>query len=160
MPSPHPAPEPAPRPQDAPAPGSYRPIRYVGHLSGLQKLDRFRRTRIIGRRQVLTPAYNRDMADHTVCDVCGAATPPHAHYVVRIDVYADPSVPAMSTEDLDATDFDQKFADLLEQMKQFTAEDLQDDVHRRFEFKLCRPCQARFLVNPLGKPRERKTSNN
>ena len=32
-------------------------------------------------------------------------------------------------------------------------DDLQDQVHRRFEFKLCRPCQAKFLANPLGRPR-------
>ena len=95
------------------------------------------------------------MVERVVCDVCGAVTPPHAHYIVRIDVYADPSVPAMSTEELEETDFDQKFTDLLAQMKQLTADDLQDDVHRRFEFKLCRPCQRKFLANPLGMPRVR-----
>ena len=95
------------------------------------------------------------MAEPTACDVCGTPTPPHAHYVVRIDVYADPSVPEMSTDELEATDFDQTFTDLLDQMQQLSADDLQDDVHRRFEFKLCRPCQRRFLANPLGLPRVR-----
>jgi hypothetical protein len=41
----------------------------------------------------------------------------------------------------------------MEQMKHMTAEELQDQVHRRFEFKVCRACQLRFLANPLGKPR-------
>jgi hypothetical protein len=38
-------------------------------------------------------------------------------------------------------------------MKGMSADELQDQVHRRFEYKLCRVCQMRFLVNPLGKPR-------
>jgi hypothetical protein len=51
--------------------------------------------------------------------------------------------------------------ELIEQMKDMSADDLQDQVHRRFEFKLCRVCQMRFLVNPLGKPRgPRRTANN
>jgi hypothetical protein len=95
------------------------------------------------------------MAESTVCDICGADTPPNAHYVVRIDVYADPSVPEMSTEELEAANFDAQLDKLLEHMKHLSAEDLQDDVHRRFEFTLCRPCQRRFLVNPLGLPRVR-----
>ena len=88
-----------------------------------------------------------------MCELCGAVVAPHAHYVVRIDVYADPSVPAMTTEELEELDFDQSFAKLLEQMKHLSADDLQDQVHRRFEFRLCPPCQGRFLANPLGKPR-------
>jgi hypothetical protein len=62
----------------------------------------------------------------------------------------------MSTEELESTDFDQKFSDLLEHMKHLSADDLQDDVHRRFEFRLCRPCQRKFLANPLGMPRGRR----
>ena len=93
------------------------------------------------------------MSDRVVCDVCGASAPPHGHYIVRIDVFADPSVPSVSSNDLEQTDFDEKFAELLQSMKDLSADDLQDDVHRRFEFKLCRPCQRRFLANPLGMPR-------
>ena len=78
----------------------------------------------------------------------------HESYVVRIDVFADPSMPATTAEELAAADFDQQVADLLEQMKHLSADELQDDVHRRFEYRLCRPCQRRFLANPLGKPRE------
>ena len=78
----------------------------------------------------------------------------HESYVVRIDVFADPSVPPTTAEELGGADFDQQVADLLEQMKHLSADDLQDDVHRRFEYRLCRPCQRRFLVNPLGRPRE------
>lgn len=88
------------------------------------------------------------------------AVPLGASYVVKIDVYADPSVPAVSTEDLEETDFDHTFEKLIEQMKHLSADDLQDDVHRRFEYRICRPCQRRFLANPLGKPRHTRDGAN
>jgi hypothetical protein len=88
------------------------------------------------------------------CALCGREVEVHESYVVRIDVFADPSMPATTAEELAAADFDQQVADLLEQMKHLSADELQDDVHRRFEYRLCRPCQRRFLANPLGKPRE------
>jgi hypothetical protein len=100
------------------------------------------------------------MAERVICELCGRATPTRASYVVKIDVYADPSTPPMSTEELEATDFDQTFADLIEEMKHLSADDLQDDVHRRFEYRICRPCQRRFLANPLGKPRETQDGAN
>ncbi len=94
------------------------------------------------------------------CDLCGTPIAPHAHYVVRIDVFADPEMPAMTTEELEATDSGAEIQNLLEQMKSMNEEELQDQVHRRFEFKLCRACQRKFLVNPLGKPRGQKIGDN
>jgi len=88
------------------------------------------------------------------------AIPPHAHYVVRIDVFADPSMPATDSSSLEQMDLQQEMAQLIEQMKHLTAEELQDQVHRRFEFTLCRPCQIRFIINPLGKPRTRPPGHN
>src|SRR5439155_21232086 len=93
--------------------------------------------------------YNPLMPDRVICDLCGDTVPPHAHYVVRIDVFADPSLPPVTTDELEEKDFDQTFANLIEQMKSMTADDLQDQVHRRFEYRLCRGCQAKFLANPL-----------
>jgi hypothetical protein len=72
---------------------------------------------------------------------------------VRIDVYADPAMPAVTSEEMEEADYQAAMAELLAQMKDMSADELQDQVHRRFEFKLCRACQMRFLVNPLGKPR-------
>ncbi len=100
------------------------------------------------------------MAHRVVCDLCGRAVPPGAHYVVKIDVYADPSPPEVSTEQLEETDFDQTFAALLEEINHLSADDLQDDVHRSFTYRICRPCQRRFLANPLGKPRETRDGSN
>ena len=100
------------------------------------------------------------MADRHTCDICGTSIAPHAHYIVRIDVFADPSVPPIDTEGLDETDPAKTLAELMEEMKNMSADELQDQVHRRFEFRICRPCQARFLANPLGQPRHRKVGDN
>src|SRR5215204_1045792 len=37
------------------------------------------------------------MSERTICDLCGHSIPPHAHYVVRMDIFADPSMPEMDT---------------------------------------------------------------
>ncbi|MGD0464815.1 MAG: hypothetical protein ABSB74_20210 [Tepidisphaeraceae bacterium] len=87
------------------------------------------------------------------CSLCGKPIAPHAYYVVRIEVFAEPSMPPTTSAELEAVDFDAVIDRLLEQMKDMTAEELQDQVHRHFEFKICPSCQPRFLANPLGKPR-------
>ena len=55
---------------------------------------------------------------------------------------------------------DDELKRLLEQMKHMSAEELQDQVHRRVEFKICPACRAPFLANPLGKPRGVRTAAN
>ena len=87
------------------------------------------------------------MPARVLCDLCDRPVPPHAHYVVRIDVFADPSMPQLSGEDLQEMDFDKTFAELIEQMKHMSAEELQDQVHRRFEYRLCPACQRRLLAS-------------
>ena len=89
------------------------------------------------------------------CELCGRSVPAHMSYVVRMDVFADPSIPPMSTEELAEADFDETLDKLLAEMKQMTADDLQDGVHRRFEYRLCPSCHKEFLANPLGLPRRR-----
>ena len=88
------------------------------------------------------------------CAVCLVAVAPGTGYVVRIDVFADPRLPTMSADQIEATDFDASLAELMEQMKQMSADELQDDVHRRFEYRLCASCQRQYLANPLGMPRK------
>jgi len=100
------------------------------------------------------------MNEPSICDVCGVSIAPHSHYVVRIDVFADPALPNMSTEELEMMDMDATFTKLLEQMKSMSADELQDQVHRRFEYRLCRECQKKFLSNPLGKPRALRIAEN
>ena len=102
-----------------------------------------------------------EMAKRVMCDLCNRPVSQHGHYIVKIDVYADPEMPAVTSEEMQEADYQQAMKELMEQMQGMTADELQDQVHRRFEFKLCRPCQMRFLVNPLGKPRgPARTTNN
>ena len=100
------------------------------------------------------------MADRVICDLCGDVVPPHAYYVVKIDVYADPSMPGVTGDELEEMDAEAKVADLIKQMEGMSADDLQDQVHRRFEYRICRGCQRRFLANPLGLPRRREAGEN
>jgi hypothetical protein len=90
--------------------------------------------------------------EFAACDLCGNAMAPHEHYVVRIDIYADPEMPEMSSADLNAAG-DGAMAKLLEKMKHMSAQELEEQVHKRVEFKICRACHGPYLANPLGKPR-------
>jgi hypothetical protein len=94
------------------------------------------------------------------CALCSRPLDPQASYVVRIDVFADPSGPTVSAEELADTDPGDTIDALIEQMKGMTADELQDQVHRRFEYRLCPTCQRRFLANPLGRPRNERIAEN
>ena len=82
--------------------------------------------------------------------MCARPVPVGAGYVVRIEVYADPELPQMTAEQIAAMDLDAEMARLLEQMKHMSSDELQDSVHRQFEYRLCPVCHRRYLVNPLG----------
>lgn len=94
------------------------------------------------------------------CELCNAILPSHGFYIVRIDVFAEPSMPAVSSDDLDEMDLDQTMKKLLKQMKHMSAEEIQDQVYRRFEYRICGTCQRKFLTNPLGKPRTSRAGRN
>lgn len=94
------------------------------------------------------------------CDLCDATLPPHGFYVVRIDVFAEPSIPPTTADELDDADLPGGMQALIDQMKTMTPDELQDDVHRRFEYAVCRRCQRKVLANPLGKPRAAARSDN
>jgi hypothetical protein len=99
-------------------------------------------------------------ANPLTCDLCGRPLAAGAYYVVRIDVFADPALPAMSAEELAQGDFAGDIESLLGEMSQMSADELQDQVHRRFEYALCRRCQIDFLANPLGMPRAVRAGTN
>lgn len=94
------------------------------------------------------------------CDICGLPLPEHGFYVLRMELFAEPSLPQVSAAELASTDYQRQMQALIDQMSAMTAEDLQDQVYRRFHFRICSSCQPRFLVNPLGLPRSRRTTEN
>ena len=100
------------------------------------------------------------MPDRVVCAICGAVLHTPDSYVVRVDVYADPSLPGVTSDELEEMDGDAKLADLLKQMEGMSADDLQDQVHRRFEYRVCAACQRGVIANPLGLPRKVREGEN
>jgi len=93
------------------------------------------------------------MAERVVCDLCGAVVAPHAHYVVKVEVYADPSLPHIDAEDWAEKTPGEEIQQLMGELAKYSAEELQDQVHRAFEYRICPACQRGFIANPLGKPR-------
>jgi hypothetical protein len=93
------------------------------------------------------------MSQRVTCDLCGTVVAPHAHYVVKMEVFADPSIPDLHPEDWDEKPPAEELKKLLAELEKFSADELQDQVHRAFEFRLCPACQRAFIANPLGKPR-------
>jgi hypothetical protein len=87
------------------------------------------------------------------CAVCKRPVPLGMGYVARIDVFADPELPPMTSAQIEATDVSSTLLEVMEQIKNLSAEELQESVHRRFEFRLCPGCHRAYLANPLGMPR-------
>lgn len=79
--------------------------------------------------------------------------PPHGFYLVRIDVFAEPTLPAVSSEELEEMDTNATIEQLINQLRHMSADDAQDQVFRRFLYPICAACQPNVLANPLGKPR-------
>ena len=94
------------------------------------------------------------------CPLCDATIEPGGGFIVRIDVFADPQIPPLTAQQIADANLDQALTEVIEQAKQMSAEELQDGVHRRFEFRLCPACHRRFLANPLGMPRVTRLGKN
>lgn len=59
-------------------------------------------------------------------------------------------VPPIFTEEDFAIDFDQEFKRLVEQTRDFTAQQAMDQVYRRVVLYLCLSCYNRWIENPMG----------
>lgn len=99
------------------------------------------------------------MALRVTCSICGRQVLVHDSYVVRVDVFAEPTTPPLDTTD-EQNDPKVVLPALMKQIASMSAEELQDQVHRRMEFRLCGRCQREFLANPLGLPRTKAPSRN
>lgn len=101
-----------------------------------------------------------DAHDEPPCDICARPIAPGSGYLVRIDVFADPQLPPMSADDIAAADVNATLAELMHQIEGMSESELQDGVHRRFEYRLCPACHGGYLANPLGMPRVVRVGKN
>lgn len=89
--------------------------------------------------------------DHFTCDRCGQGLLLDApvRYEVRIEVKSAYDPLEITEEDLARAEENLRKA--LERLKDYTAQQAQDEVYRSFAFDLCAMCQRAFLSNPLGR---------
>ena len=86
-----------------------------------------------------------------LCARCAAELEPGSgnFYVVTIEAVADPTPPTISAEDL-ATDIRKRIEQLLEQMKDLSAQEAMNQVYRRLTLYLCGSCYRVWIENPAG----------
>jgi hypothetical protein len=106
----------------------------------------------------IEPTDPRDLPGR--CAICGRAVEIAESFIVRIDVYADPTLPEITAEDIAKLDLNAAIAEAADAAAGMSADDLQDGVHRRFNFRICPRCQPGMLANPLGLPRKTRANEN
>ena len=91
------------------------------------------------------------MPDDTICAMCHALVTPGAAYVVRIEVFAEPTV-EIDRREASPEDLRAEIEAIIVQLAGRSAAEAQDEVHRRLAFTICPACQRRYLENPLPPP--------
>jgi hypothetical protein len=76
---------------------------------------------------------------------------------VKVEVYAAYDPMEITAEDLEQDHSDQ-VNQLLENMKNLSAEEAEEQVYKKFRFDLCPACQARYLKDPLLKAARKQAS--
>jgi hypothetical protein len=93
---------------------------------------------------------SRDDESELRCARCGAELTPGTgnFYVVRIEAFADPSPPEFSDDDLEH-DPRLEIERLIDQLREFSEQELLDQVYRRLILHLCGPCYRRWIEDPV-----------
>ncbi|HUG93805.1 MAG TPA: hypothetical protein VML55_23455 [Planctomycetaceae bacterium] len=83
------------------------------------------------------------------CDRCQAEVRPGRgeFYVVRIEAFADPTPPEITEEDL-RRDHSREIKALFERLRDFSEQELLDQVYRRVSLILCNRCYADWIEDP------------
>lgn len=94
------------------------------------------------------------MSDGLTCDACGEALLLDAdvRYVVKIQGYAAYDPLEITFDDLEK-DIEGEMTRLLEVLKERDPQELEDGVHREFQFDLCPGCWRRYLRDPIAPAR-------
>jgi hypothetical protein len=86
------------------------------------------------------------------CHRCAAQLIPGegSFYVVRIEAFADPTPPTISSDELRDIDLNAEFSRVLEEMRNMSEQELMDQVYRRLTIHLCASCYRDWIENPVG----------
>jgi hypothetical protein len=89
---------------------------------------------------------------HFTCDLCGKRlnAGEDSRFVVKVEVYAAYDPMEITSEEMEE-DRQEEIGDLLDEMADMEAEDLEDQVYKAFRYDLCAECHAAYLKDPLGK---------
>ena len=89
---------------------------------------------------------------HLLCHRCGAMLTPGdgSFYFIKIEAFADPTPPDLSASELSERDLLREIDDLIDEVNEFTEQELMDQVYRRLTILLCRPCYDAWIANPAG----------
>ena len=85
------------------------------------------------------------------CARCARELQPGAgnFYVVTIEAVADPTPPNVSAEEL-AADLRKRIEELIQQMKDLSAQEAMEQIYRRLVLHLCGTCYRQWIENPTG----------
>ena len=89
--------------------------------------------------------------DGLLCHRCGAILTPGegSLYIVRIEAFADPTPPTLSRDE-PLADITAQIDQLIEDMRDMSAQELMDQVYRRLTLFLCWPCYQQWIEAPTG----------
>lgn len=69
-------------------------------------------------------------------------------FEVRVEAVADPTPPVLESEELE--DLRSQYAELIEQLKNVSALEANNQVYRRRVWSLCNACLEAWLEDPFG----------
>ena len=89
-----------------------------------------------------------------ICHRCGALLTrgDGSFYIVRIEAFADPSPPEITSDDLLKSP-EQTIAEyeaILAQMRDLSEQEMMDQVYRKMTLMLCRACYDGWIEQPVG----------
>lgn len=88
------------------------------------------------------------------CDLCGKSLKgKEVIYELNIQVHAIYQPLQIDLVDM-LRDHTDEIRELIEELKDKDAEELQDQVYKTFTFHLCPPCQQKYIKSPLVPPDE------
>ena len=86
-----------------------------------------------------------------LCHRCGEELRPGEgnFYVVRIEAFADPTPPTISSEDLQR-DIESEIDRLIREMNNLSDQEIMDQVYRKLTIYLCNACCQEWIEDPTG----------